>query len=81
MTPPRDFLAYTIHTHIHGLSGRTHFPIDGSNIPIKQYCTLLSEQNYSGVYNLELDFNRFYLDIEPRKALEDSVDVLRQILL
>ena len=79
---PEDFLDYVIHTHIHGLglAGRMHFPIDGSNLPIREYCNLLTGRDYAGVYNLELDFDRFYLNMEPRKSLEDSIDVLKQAL-
>ena len=76
--PPEDFLARVVHTHIHGVTdGKTHFPPDGNNLPLGRYCALLAGRGYRGAYNLELDFRRFYPQIEPRKALESSIAVLK----
>ena len=77
-SPPEDFLAHVVHTHIHGVTeGRTHFPPDGDNLPLERYCALLAGRGYRGVYNLELDFGRLYPRIEPRKAIESSISLLK----
>jgi len=78
--PPEDFLSRAAHTHIHGVTeGRTHFPPDGNNLPLEHYCALLAERGYRGVYNLELGFGRFFSCIEPRKALEASISLLKEV--
>jgi len=79
--PPEGFSARVVHTHIHGVTGgRTHFPLDGTNLPLERYCALLSRQSYPGTYHLELGFGRFYPHIEPRQALEDSIKILRGVV-
>ena len=80
LSPPEDFLARVVHTHIHGLTdGKTHFPPDGKNLPLERYCALLAARGYRGIYNLELDFRRFYPQIEPRTALEESISLLKEV--
>jgi len=79
--PPEGFSARVVHTHIHGVTGgRTHFPLDGTNLPLEHYCALLSRRGYTGVYHLELGFGRFHQRIEPRRALEDSIKILRGVI-
>jgi len=79
-SPPEDFLARAVHTHIHGLTdGKTHFPLNGDNLPLERYCALLAARGYRGIYNLELDFRRFYPQIEPRTALEESISLLKEV--
>ena len=74
LLPPKEFFKRVIHTHIHGLSGlKTHFPLDGQNMPLGEIFNKLSFE-YFGLYNLELDFSRF--KDEPRSALLQSVKVL-----
>ena len=74
LLPPKEFFKRVIHTHIHGLSGlKTHFPLDGQNMPLGEIFNKLSFE-YFGLYNLELDFPRF--KDEPRSALLQSVKVL-----
>lgn len=78
-TPPREFLARAFHTHIHALNDRgTHAPFTpGNELPLERYLSLLTAEGYSGVYNLELTFDRFY-DLVFRNAVHDSVCALRQ---
>ena len=59
LIPPKDFLSKVIHTHIHSyMDGSTHFPIFEYKEPIYLYIKAL-EYDYFGVYNIELDPNRY----------------------
>lgn len=73
--PDKEFLKRVIHTHIHGLNDKfkTHFPLNGNNMPLESIFNGLSFE-YFGLYNLELDFPRFKDD--PKSALENSLKVL-----
>lgn len=76
--PPDAFLRRVIHTHIHATNGlRTHFPLDGYDLPVRAYCVALKSVGYGGLFNLELDFKRFEELHDPREALLHSIDVLR----
>lgn len=78
---PEAFIKKVVHTHIHAYEGRTHFPFMGDvALPLLQYCELLKQGDYTGVYNLELDIERFYLKYSPREAFETSISVLQQCL-
>ena len=62
--PDEAFLKRVIHTHIHGLSAlKTHFPLDSHALPLKEFLDGLCFE-YFGLYNLELEYNRFK-DIRP----------------
>lgn len=62
--PPKEFFKKVIHTHIHALNGlKTHFPLDSHQLPLKQMMDELCFE-YFGVYNLELEYNRFK-DLRP----------------
>jgi len=78
--PDKDFWKYVIHTHIHAMDGlRTHFPLDGYELPLEAYLDKLS-CGYFGVYNLELDFPRIAPLWEPVPALENAIAYLQRKL-
>ena len=78
--PGKDFWKFVIHTHIHAMDGlRTHFPLDGYELPLETYFDKLS-CGYFGVYNLELDFPRIAPLWEPVPALENSITYLQSKL-
>ncbi len=57
--PPKEFLSRTIHTHIHAYSESvTHFPLDTWRAPFSIYIMALGFK-YTGVYNIELEPERF----------------------
>lgn len=78
--PTPDMLQRIIHTHIHGLgqNGRPHFGLyahDMGDIPSHIYA--LQQSAYSGIYHLELGFDRMDVDdIVP--SIQRSVACLQQ---
>ena len=60
LMPCEDFLKRAIHTHIHGYGERTHYPLDGHNVPLHEYVTALKNAGYAGRYNLELEPGRYF---------------------
>jgi len=57
--PGTEFLAKVIHTHVHDLGPRTHFPLTIGVVPLDLFLDLLNAQGYSGILNLELSPQRF----------------------
>ncbi|NLB43203.1 MAG: sugar phosphate isomerase/epimerase, partial [Clostridiales bacterium] len=81
LNSPEAFMKKVVHTHIHAYKGKTHFPFMGDTaLPLVQYCNSLKQGGYTGIYNLELDIERFYLQYSPREALETSISELKQCL-
>jgi sugar phosphate isomerase/epimerase len=81
LTYPEPFIKRVVHTHIHAYEGRTHFPFMGkAALPLDQYCNQLVQVEYKGIYNLELDIERFYKVYSPRQAFEASILALRRCL-
>ena len=79
---PDPFLSRVVHTHIHAYQGRTHFPFMGeAELPLFDYCLMLVQAGYAGIFNLELDIERFYRLYSPREAFETSISVLKECLL
>lgn len=77
--PPDEFWKYVTHTHIHALNGlRTHFPLEGFELPLKKILEKLT-WGYYGVYNIEPDFPRLK-DFTALEVLEKSVPVLKDAL-
>ena len=73
---PDDFTKRIIHTHIHALrGGTTHFPLGENELPLKEYIKKFSFE-YFGVYNIELEQNRFNGLYEPLEAFEISTAAL-----
>jgi sugar phosphate isomerase/epimerase len=57
--PPQSFLSRVIHTHIHEYAdGTTHFPLEVWREPISLYINALGRE-YQGIYNVELEPQRF----------------------
>ena len=80
LLPDEDFWKYVTHTHIHAMNDlRTHFPLDGYELPLDRYLNKLS-CGYFGVYNLELDFPRILPKWEPIPALNNSIPYLQSQL-
>lgn len=77
--PPDEFWKYVTHTHIHALNGlRTHFPLEGFELPLKEILEKLT-WGYYGVYNIEPDFPRLK-DFTALEVLEKSVPALKSAL-
>ncbi|MDB5085353.1 MAG: sugar phosphate isomerase/epimerase, partial [Bacilli bacterium] len=81
--PPLSFLDKTIHTHIHGLGEQgTHCPLTHhESLPLESYVRALKDSGYTGIYNLELQFNRFP---DQNQLVEDalsSIERLRKCVL
>ena len=79
--PSRPFVARVVHTHIHDMNGRTHFPLGSGTLPLREYVALLSEACYAGVFNLELEPERWF-DVYPDVWAQyvASIRVLREAL-
>ncbi len=78
--PPDEFWKYVTHTHIHATKGlRTHYPLDGFDLPLKQILEKLT-WGYYGVYNIEPDFPRLKEEFTPVEVLEKSVPTLKNAL-
>ena len=78
--PPDSFLKKAAHTHIHGVTGITHWPLTGDNLPLEDYLRHLRVAGYAGICNLELESGRFWRDIDPREGFEMSVRALKDTL-
>lgn len=79
LLPDALFLSRSVHTHIHALNpeGKTHHPFtEGNTLPLEEYVSSLVKAGYRGVFNLELEFERF-ADADFRDAVRDSVLALR----
>lgn len=73
--PPSEFLKYTVHTHIHSYVGTmTHYPLGSGELPLEYYCNALA---YSGIYNIELEPERFAHEYEVCEAYCSSIKLLR----
>lgn len=72
-----------IHTHIHHMYTpdlNTHFPLTYENEPVAAYVKALRERNYAGIYNIELEPERFTFLVSPRAGFEQSVSVLKELM-
>ena len=77
--PSLCFAGRTIHTHIHDMAGSTHFPLGTGCLPLKDYISLLRDAGYGGVYNLELEPERWYrIYPDVREMYIKSVRALRE---
>lgn len=75
--PPKEFLSRVIHTHIHAcVDGVTHHPLDGWRAPFADYINAL-DHGYFGVYDLEIEPERFVGKFDAESAYLISVDTLR----
>ena len=57
--PPEEYPFRAVHTHIHALNGRTHFPLSKGELPLSEYIGMLKQAGYAGIYNLELEPERW----------------------
>lgn len=80
--PDKAFLKRVVHTHIHDLlpNFSTHGPFDFKNSEVSNLVNALKNSGYDGIYNLELEPNRYYQIYDPADALFQSIETLRQIL-
>ncbi|HWL54943.1 MAG TPA: sugar phosphate isomerase/epimerase family protein [Chthoniobacteraceae bacterium] len=79
-TPPAAFVERVVHTHIHDLgpTGQTHWPLTEGRLPLADYCRLLRESNYCGVFNLEPEPGRYAEEAEIGERLFQSVALLAE---
>jgi sugar phosphate isomerase/epimerase len=57
--PSAAFLERVIHTHVHDLGPRTHYPLTCGVVPVDRYVGLLLDRGYEGILNLELSPERY----------------------
>lgn len=79
---PQEFIKATLNTHIHDLSktGQTHWPLTELNLPLHKYINELKKAGYKGVYNLELELNRWRNKISIEKGVFESISLLINLL-
>jgi len=79
--PPNNFLNLITHTHIHdiGPDGKTHWPLTTGTVPLKEYLGLLNKQNYSGLYIIELQPQRFFEYGNVKDMILSSIHRLKSI--
>ncbi len=76
--PSRAFCSRIVHTHIHALNlMKTHHPLEAFDLPLDDYLGAFAD-GYDGVFNLELEPERFKDTLDPADALIGSVRVLRE---
>lgn len=77
--PPNNFLNMITHTHIHdiGPDGKTHWPLTTGTVPLEEYFGLLNKRNYSGLYILELQPQRFYKHGDVREMILNSFNRMK----
>jgi sugar phosphate isomerase/epimerase len=80
--PTEEFIAATIHTHIHDLSpaGSTHWPFAENVVPLEEFTSHLAVHGYKGIFNLELGFDRFAGVDGKRGLLTASINRLSQLI-
>ena len=91
--PDRAVRARMIHTHIHSLyipddarlpeemkRTDTHYPLKKQNEPVAEYVRTLMADGYKGLYNIELEPERFIGICTPRTGFESSVIGLREMM-
>lgn len=79
--PPVEFLRRTVHTHIHTLHEKaTHFPLNQGELPLAAYGKALRDSGYRGVWNLELEPERFYHETSLWEDYRASLGMMREIL-
>ena len=81
MLPSKEFYSRVIHTHIHALRGHsTHFPLtEEYHMPLAEYLAPLAP-SFSGIFNIELSFDKFADSMSPADALAASLRSLRAAL-
>jgi hypothetical protein len=80
--PPEKFLNNIIHTHIHDISpdGKTHWPLTMGTVPLAEYMGLLKEHNYTGLYVLEFQPQRFAGHGNVRDLIYASISRLSDVI-
>lgn len=76
--PPPNFLQRVRHTHIHDLgpSGRTHWPLTEGRLPLHRFVSLLQKAGYCGIWNLEIEPERFLDEPAVADRVLDSIQIL-----
>jgi sugar phosphate isomerase/epimerase len=72
--PCEAFLERVIHTHVHDLGPRTHYPLTRGVVPVDLYVQLLRDRGYEGILNLELSPERY--PASAREGLWASIERL-----
>ncbi len=58
--PDVRFAARAVHTHIHDLADRTHYPLGRGTLPLADVIELLARTGYDGVLNFEPEPERWH---------------------
>ncbi|MBR5519913.1 MAG: NUDIX domain-containing protein [Clostridia bacterium] len=82
LLPPQEFLQRARHTHIHALyEKKTHFPFVAETVmPLERYISTLKAVGYDGVYNLEINAERFK-NVSYRDSVVASIKAIREAVL
>jgi len=80
--PHNEFTKAVTHTHIHDLGpeGRTHWIFKENKVPLADNVSQLKDTGYSGIYNLELSFDRFASEKDQLKLLKETIIKLRKMV-
>ena len=75
--PSGEFLTRVVHTHIHSLAERTHYPLTVGDCTLDRNITELLSRGYEGVMNLELSPARYVGEYDVKSSIEGSVAILK----
>lgn len=79
--PPEGFIRRAIHTHIHSVyEGTTHFPVSVGVLPLREYVQALMDAGFTGVFNLELEPERWPEFMDTAEGYLSSIATLKNIL-
>lgn len=77
------FCKHVVHTHIHGINEEqtTHFPIRREkDLPLRSFVQLLEQNNYKGIYHLELSLERWPKEDDPKQLIAETIDYLQHMI-
>lgn len=77
------FCKRVVHTHIHGnnLEWTTHFPLrEEKNLPLRSFVQLLEQNNYKGIYNLELSLERWPKEDDAKQLIAETINYLQHTI-
>ena len=76
-SPSGEFLTRVVHTHIHSIGSRTHYPITVGDCTLDRNITELLSRGYDGVMNLELSPARYVGEYDVKSSIVGSVAILK----
>lgn len=75
--PSGEFLTRVVHTHIHSIASRTHYPLTVGSCKLDRNITELLSRGYEGVMNLELSPERYATELDVRASIIGSLAILK----